>query len=157
MLFLVYWSLWRLKLRRCKFTVNYQESLDWLYGTQHFGVKLGLDAAKQLMRKFLAFPSYSTKVLHVAGTNGKGSTCAMIEMLIRGGGYRTALFTSPHLVHFRERIKVNSVMISEDACAKYLTELKTKPARISTNMVTTVRTSTCKVRRSPNSWECRKS
>jgi len=100
--------------------MNYQEALDWLYNTQTFGVKLGLDAPKELLRKFLAYPAHNTKVLHVAGTNGKGSVCAMMEVLIRGAGYRAGLFTSPHLVHFRERMKVNNVMISEQECAEYL-------------------------------------
>jgi dihydrofolate synthase/folylpolyglutamate synthase len=76
------------------------------------------------LRKFLAYPAYQTKVIHVAGTNGKGSICAMMEMLVRGAGHRTGLFTSPHLVHFRERIVVNSVMISEEECAAYLTKLR---------------------------------
>jgi len=104
--------------------MNYDEAIKWLYSTQDFGIKLGLENPKELLRKFLANPDYNTKVVHVAGTNGKGSTCAMIEMLIRGAGYRTALFTSPHLVHFRERIKVNSIMISEQKCADYLTQLR---------------------------------
>ena len=104
--------------------MDYQESLDWLYSTQDFGVKLGLDNSKELLRKFLAYPSYNVKVIHVAGTNGKGSVCAMIEMLIRGSGFRAGLFTSPHLVHFRERMKVNSIMISEQECAGYLTKLR---------------------------------
>jgi dihydrofolate synthase / folylpolyglutamate synthase len=104
--------------------MNYKEAIDWIYSTQTFGIKLGLENSKELLRKFLAFPAYDTKVLHVAGTNGKGSVCAMMEMLVRGAGYRTGLFTSPHLVHFRERIRVNSVMISEEECARYLSNLR---------------------------------
>jgi dihydrofolate synthase/folylpolyglutamate synthase len=57
------------------------------------------------------------KVIHVAGTNGKGSVCAMIDSICRAQGYRTGLFTSPHLVTFRERIRVNGDMISEEAVA----------------------------------------
>lgn len=104
--------------------MNYNESIEWLYTTQEFGIRPGLDGPKNLLRKFLAYPSINTKVLHVAGTNGKGSVCAMMEALIRGSGHKAALFTSPHLVHFRERIKVNSIMISEQQCAEYLTKLK---------------------------------
>lgn len=98
--------------------------MEWLYTTQEFGIRPGLDGPKNLLRKFLAYPAIHTKVLHVAGTNGKGSVCAMMEALIRGSGHKAALFTSPHLVHFRERIKVNSIMISEQQCAQYLTKLK---------------------------------
>lgn len=104
--------------------MDYHEALEWLYGTQQFGFKLGLEGPKELLKKFLAYPAYGTKVLHVAGTNGKGSVCAMMEMLIRGAGHRSALFTSPHLVDFRERIRVNSMMISEEECALYLTKLR---------------------------------
>ncbi|MDB9741682.1 bifunctional folylpolyglutamate synthase/dihydrofolate synthase [Akkermansiaceae bacterium] len=104
--------------------MNYSESIEWLYTTQSFGVKLGLEGAQNLLRKFLAYPGHNVKVLHVAGTNGKGSVCAMMEMLIRGAGLRAAIFTSPHLVHFRERMKVNSIMITEEDCARYLTKLR---------------------------------
>jgi dihydrofolate synthase/folylpolyglutamate synthase len=64
------------------------------------------------------------KVIHVAGTNGKGSVCAMIDSICRAQGYRTGLFISPHLVTFRERIRVNGEMISEDAVAAGLTMIR---------------------------------
>ena len=69
----------------------------------------------------IALPS---KVIHVAGTNGKGSVCAMIDSICRAQGYRTGLFISPHLVTFRERIRVNGEMISEDAVADGLTMIR---------------------------------
>ena len=56
--------------------MNYREAIDWLYSTQMFGIKLGLEGPTRLLRDFLAFPPHRTKVIHVAGTNGKGSTCA---------------------------------------------------------------------------------
>ena len=64
------------------------------------------------------------KVIHVAGTNGKGSVCAMIDSICRAQGYRTGLFTSPHLITFRERIRVNGEMISEDAVANGLSAIR---------------------------------
>ena len=64
------------------------------------------------------------RVIHVAGTNGKGSVCAMIEAIARAAGYRTGLFTSPHLVSFRERVRVNGEKISEDEVADGLTEIR---------------------------------
>ena len=64
------------------------------------------------------------KVIHVAGTNGKGSVCAMIDSICRAQGYRTGLFISPHLITFRERIRVNGEMISEDAVADGLTMIR---------------------------------
>jgi dihydrofolate synthase / folylpolyglutamate synthase len=69
----------------------------------------------------IAFP---WKVIHVAGTNGKGSVCAMIDSICRAQGYRTGLFTSPHLITFRERIRVNGEMISEEAVANGLTRIR---------------------------------
>lgn len=104
--------------------MTYAEAIDWLFSTQWFGIKLGLDGPRRLLREYLAFPAHRVKVIHVAGTNGKGSTCAMIDSLVRATGARCGLFTSPHLVDFRERIRVNGVEIPEDACAAMLAELK---------------------------------
>ena len=104
--------------------MNYQESLEWLYSTQLFGIKLGLDGPRKLLREFLAFPTHRTQVIHVAGTNGKGSTCAMIDSLGRSLALRTGLFTSPHLVDYRERIRVSGGEITEERTAELLSELK---------------------------------
>ena len=104
--------------------MKYSEAIDWIYSTQNFGIKLGLDAPAELLAQFLAFPNYETKVIHVAGTNGKGSTCAFIDSLARNHGYRTGLFTSPHLMDFRERFRVNGEMISKEITVDYLTEIR---------------------------------
>ncbi len=104
--------------------MNYREALDWLYSTQLFGIKLGLEAPTRLLREFLAFPSHRTKVIHVAGTNGKGSTCAMIDSLGQGLALKSGLFTSPHLIDYRERVRVNGIEISEEKTAQLLSELK---------------------------------
>ncbi len=104
--------------------MNYQEAIDWLYSTQMFGIKLGLENPTRLLRDFLAFPKHTTKVIHVAGTNGKGSTCALIDSLSRGIAVRTGLFTSPHLIDYRERVRVGGVDITEDKTAALLSELR---------------------------------
>ncbi len=104
--------------------MTYREALDWLYSTQLFGIKLGLDAPTRLLREFLAFPSHLTKVIHVAGTNGKGSTSAIIDSLGRSLALRTGLFTSPHLIDYRERVRVNGLEISEEKTARLLSELR---------------------------------
>ena len=104
--------------------MNYREALDWLYSTQLFGIKLGLEGPTRLLREFLAFPSHRTKVIHVAGTNGKGSTCAMIDALGQGLALRSGLFTSPHLIDYRERVRVNGLEITEEKTATLLTELR---------------------------------
>jgi len=102
----------------------YREAIEWLFSTQMFGIKLGLDGARHLLKEYLAFPAHETRVIHVAGTNGKGSTCAMIDSIARACGRRTGLFTSPHLIDYRERIKVSGVEIPEEDCAAMLTGLR---------------------------------
>jgi len=104
--------------------VNYSEALDWLYSTQFFGIKLGLEGPKRLLREYLAFPPRNTKVIHVAGTNGKGSTCAFIDSVARATGTRTGLFTSPHLIDYPERIRVSGMEIERDEIALHLSSLR---------------------------------
>ncbi len=104
--------------------MTYPDALEWLYSTQTFGIKLGLDNPRKLLRHFLATPSPDTKVVHIAGTNGKGSTSAMVDSLARAAGIRCGLFTSPHLIEFRERIRVNGAMISEVEVLQCTEQLK---------------------------------
>ncbi|WP_035614785.1 folylpolyglutamate synthase/dihydrofolate synthase family protein [Haloferula sp. BvORR071] len=104
--------------------MTYPESIEWLFSTQLFGIKLGLEGPRRLLKEFLAYPDHGVKVIHVAGTNGKGSTCAMIDSVARTAGNRTGLFTSPHLIDFRERIRVSGEEIPEEECAAMLTELR---------------------------------
>jgi dihydrofolate synthase/folylpolyglutamate synthase len=103
--------------------VNYREALAWLYGTQRFGIKLGLENIQRLLSA-LEVPAKGQRIVHVAGTNGKGSVCAMIDAISRAQGYRTGLFTSPHLVTFRERIRVDGEMIAEEKVAKGLAAIR---------------------------------
>ncbi len=100
-----------------------QTMLDWLYSAQRFGVKPGLDAVARLLAACGALPC-GARVIHVAGTNGKGSTCAMAEAVARRAGLRTGLFTSPHLVRFHERIRVNGEMIPDEAVERHLAVLR---------------------------------
>ena len=102
----------------------YQEALSWLYGTQRFGIKLGLENVQRLLGE-LKVPGKDQRIIHVAGTNGKGSVCAMLDSICRAQGYRTGLFTSPHLVSYRERILVNGEMIEEGEVAQGLTAIRT--------------------------------
>jgi dihydrofolate synthase/folylpolyglutamate synthase len=103
--------------------VNYGEALAWLYGTQRFGIKLGLDNIQRLLRE-LSVPEKDQRIIHVAGTNGKGSVCAMIDSICRAANHRTSLFTSPHLVTYRERIRVNGEMIAPVEVARGLSALR---------------------------------
>jgi dihydrofolate synthase/folylpolyglutamate synthase len=107
--------------------INYRDALSWLYSLQRFGIKLGLENIERLLEELSksdVLQAAAWKVIHVAGTNGKGSVCAMVDSICRAQGYRTGLFTSPHLVTFRERIRVNGEMISEEAVADGLTTIR---------------------------------
>lgn len=103
--------------------MTYQESLAWLYSTQQFGIKLGLQNTIRLLDG-CGNPHDGLKILHVAGTNGKGSVCAMLDAILRQAGYRTGLYTSPHLVDFRERIQINGEWVSREFVAANLTRLR---------------------------------
>lgn len=116
-------------------SLAYQEALAWLYGLQRFGIKLGLENIEHLLEELSQMDALQARrstagivvpgnVIHVAGTNGKGSVCAMIDSICRAKGYRTGLFVSPHLVTFRERIRVNGEMISKDAVVAGLTTIR---------------------------------
>lgn len=105
--------------------MSYEEAIDWLYGTQLFGIKLGLDPVRGLLAGLgLDRALEGRRVLHVAGTNGKGSVCALSDAILRAAGHRCGLFTSPHLVTFRERIRVDGAMIPEPAVAEGLTRIR---------------------------------
>ena len=92
--------------------MTYAETIQFLYGLRLFGLKLGLENTRQLAAR-AGHPERDLRFIHVAGTNGKGSTCAMLEAVYRASGRRVGLFTSPHLVSFRERIQVDRRLISE--------------------------------------------
>ena len=103
--------------------MNFQQALDWLNDTQFTGIKLGLDNTYRLLES-IGNPHQRLRFIHVAGTNGKGSVCAMMDSCLRAAGHRTGLYTSPHLVDFRERIRVDGVKISEQETADGLTRLR---------------------------------
>src|SRR2546427_5977198 len=92
--------------------MTFPEAIRFLYDLRLFGLKLGLDNTFKLAA-LAGNPQKKLRFIHVAGTNGKGSTCAMLESIYRAAGLRVGLFTSPHLVSFRERIQVNRRLISE--------------------------------------------
>src|SRR2546422_760733 len=93
--------------------MDYQTTLEHLYRLERFGIKLGLDNIRQLL-SLLGDPQRGLKVLHVTGTNGKGSVCAYAASVLQAAGYRVGLYTSPHLVRFNERIRVNGEVVTDD-------------------------------------------
>src|SRR5271170_5686219 len=103
--------------------MNYAEAIEYLYDLRLFGLKLGLENTLRLAAA-AGNPQDALSFIHVAGTNGKGSTCAMLESIYRAAGLRVGLYTSPHLVSFRERMQVNRQFISEADVARLAAEIK---------------------------------
>ncbi|HEU5125929.1 MAG TPA: folylpolyglutamate synthase/dihydrofolate synthase family protein [Verrucomicrobiae bacterium] len=104
-------------------TFSYEKAVQFLYQLQWFGSRFGLENTLKLAT-LSENPQERLRFIHVAGTNGKGSTCAMLESIYRAAGLRVGLFTSPHLISFRERIQVNRVPISETDVVRLVEELQ---------------------------------
>jgi dihydrofolate synthase/folylpolyglutamate synthase len=101
----------------------YAEAIQFLYGLRLFGANFGLENTLKLA-DLAGNPQKQLRFIHVAGTNGKGSTCAMLESIYRASGLRVGLFTSPHLVSFRERIQVDRQLISPADVVTFVELLK---------------------------------
>ena len=98
------------------------ETLRWLTGLRNLGSRLGVDRMRLLSAR-IGQPEIAAPCFHVAGTNGKGSTCAMIEAIQRAHGRRTGLYTSPHLVAIGERIQVDRVPLTDAAVVAHAERL----------------------------------
>ncbi len=97
--------------------------IEFLFGLQKLGMKFGLDNIKKLCA-FLGNPELQYPTIHIAGTNGKGSTAAMIASILTASGYRTGLYTSPHLVDFSERIRIDGIPIFTSELVEYVKLLR---------------------------------
>ncbi len=104
-----------------------QKEIDWLYSTQFYGIKLGLDNVQRLLGE-LNLPKAGQGFIHVAGTNGKGSTCAFMHSILKAAGINAGLFTSPHLIHFGERIRDAERMITPEEIAAGVNRLRERVA-----------------------------
>lgn len=103
--------------------MTYAEVIKFLYSLSWFGARFGLETTRALAER-VENPQQQLRFIHVAGTNGKGSTCAMLESIYRAAGLRVGLFTSPHLVSFRERIQINRQLISPPDVVRWVAELR---------------------------------
>lgn len=102
--------------------MNYEESLRFIHSLDKFGSRPGLDRVEKL---FQMVPDVLEQpFIHVAGTNGKGSVCAMLSAVLKEAGFKVGLFTSPYIVDFRERIQINNQMISEEELAAVVTRFQ---------------------------------
>ena len=105
--------------------MKYRQAINYLESFQKFGVRLGLDRIKLLLSK-LGNPQDTFKSIHIAGTNGKGSVAAMLSSILTKAGYKVGLYTSPHLVDYTERIRVNEKDVSREKFAEAVTQVKNK-------------------------------
>lgn len=103
--------------------MKYSEALQYMDGLLKFGIKFGLDRIRQLADYF-GNPHLRLKVIHVGGTNGKGSTATFIASILTQAGYRVGLYVSPYVYDVRERIQINGKMISENDFAEIISEIK---------------------------------
>lgn len=103
--------------------MNYNESLNFLYSLQKSGIKFGLKNTITLLEQ-LGNPHHKFKSIHIAGTNGKGSTCSFISSILYKMNFKVGLYTSPHLVRFNERIRINGNEIEDEYLIKMVEALK---------------------------------
>lgn len=103
--------------------MNYKEAMDYISSVGRFGSNYGLERTFRLL-EILGSPQDKIKLIHVAGTNGKGSTTSMITKILRGFGYRVGMYTSPYLEEFEERIQINGENIPKDTLVNVLEEVK---------------------------------
>ncbi|MAH43317.1 hypothetical protein CL614_06415 [archaeon] len=100
-----------------------KKELDWLYNLERFGSRLELDRIEKIMELF-DNPQNKLKFVHIAGTNGKGSTASMVSSSLREAGYETGLYTSPHLLRFNERIQMNGKEITDEEAVYLIEEIR---------------------------------
>src|SRR5918995_2129440 len=113
-------------------SLTYDQALDFLF-PRTTTIKFGLATTRALLES-LGDPHAVVPTIHVGGTNGKGSVCTLVAAALRQAGWRVGLYTSPHLVSFRERIRVDGVPIAEDAVADGVDALGTLIARTDATM-----------------------
>ncbi len=108
---------------------TYEDAKAYLYGLKHHGAKYGIDRM-QLLAEAMNHPERNYPIIHVAGTNGKGSVCAILENIYRNNNYKTGLYTSPHLVYQGERVQVNRKILDQESVLKYIREIKADADRL---------------------------
>ncbi|MGD9552086.1 MAG: folylpolyglutamate synthase/dihydrofolate synthase family protein [Candidatus Caldatribacteriota bacterium] len=102
---------------------SYKKAIEYIYNLNKYGIKLGLKNITYLLSLF-DNPHLQTKTIHVAGTNGKGSTAAIISSILQAANYKVGLYTSPHLVHFQERMMINGEFIAKEEVCTLLERMK---------------------------------
>lgn len=103
--------------------MNYNEALEYIHSVEWLGSRPGLSRTRELLAK-LGNPEKGMKFIHVAGTNGKGSTCAMLDSILRAAGYKVGLYTSPYIVRFNERMRINGESVSDEELAELVSVIR---------------------------------
>lgn len=113
--------------------LNYEETIEKLSSKGMFYIELGLDRISAVLNSFNN-PQHGLKYIHVAGTNGKGSVCAILDAILRKAGYKTGLYTSPHIFEYTERIKISGAEISKKEFAEYFEKVIQKTQALNTHL-----------------------
>lgn len=100
-----------------------EDALQKIFGMHQFNIKLGLDNINKLL-KYLGDPQKKFNSIHVAGSNGKGSTSSYLASILMEAGYKTGLYTSPHFVRFNERVRINGIEIPDDYITDFISDLE---------------------------------
>lgn len=115
----------------------YDKAIKLLTSRDNFYIDLGLDRIRKVLEKF-SNPQNDLKCIHVAGTNGKGSVCAMLSSILQEAGYKVGLYTSPHIWEYTERIKINGKQISKEDFANYVEEITSQGVHLTEFEILTV-------------------
>ena len=102
--------------------MDYKESTEYVLSIPLFADKLGTDCLNQILDR-LGHPERSYPVIHIAGTNGKGSTCAFLSSMLQAAGYQVGMFTSPHLIKINERMQIDEKTITDDEWTEVFEEV----------------------------------
>ena len=111
--------------------ITYPDAIHYIYGLRKYGIKLGLKNISYLL-SLLDNPHLKTKVIHIGGTNGKGSTTAILSSILQSSGYEVGIYTSPHLVYFQERIKINHKLIPKTEVCQLLERIRPLITKVAT-------------------------
>lgn len=112
-------------------SLSYKDTIKKLHSKEMFYIETGLDRISAVLKEF-GNPENNLKYIHVAGTNGKGSVCAILDSILREAGFKTGLYTSPHIYEYTERIKISGVEIPKKVFSEYFEKIynKTKELKI---------------------------
>jgi len=113
--------------------MNYSDAIKKLTSREIFFIDLGLERISRILDSF-GNPQDKLKYIHIAGTNGKGSVCAMLDAILREAGYKTGLYTSPHIFEYTERIKVSGIEISKEDFANYFEKITNRIEKLKTHL-----------------------